>query len=479
MNTNDAEPIHVRHLVGGQWVDTPDHDESVDPYRGGVVARVARGTPDIVERAMAAAAAAGPTIAAMPGCQRAEILNHVARLIVERSEAIGRLMARETGKAITDATGEVRRSQDTITLSAQEAIRIEGSQVPLEGSEMGSGKLAFLVRFPVGVVAAITPFNAPFNLACHKIGPAIGAGNAIVLKAPPQAAAVVHLLAEMFVDAGVPDGVVNVVHGGADTGEAIVRDPRVNFVTFTGSSRAGAAVKAASGLRRVALELGGNGQTIVHEDADIDVAAPLCARNSMRLAGQSCISVQSVLVHRSRFAEFSERVAAEVATLTFGDPLDAETDVGTLIDEAAAQRVEGWVDEAVRNGAKLLVAGRRAGAQLTPSVLTDVTPGMKVFCDEIFGPVVTILAYDELDEAIALVNSSPYGLQCGVYTNSNTVTMRAIREIRYGGVIINGTSTWRTDQLAYGGIKDSGSGREGPRYAMQEMTDERLILFNM
>ena len=262
MNTNDAEPIHVRHLIGGQWVDTPDHDESVDPYRGEVVARVARGTPDIVERAMAAASAAGPTIAAMPGCQRAEILNRVARLIVERSEAVGRLMARETGKAIKDATDEVRRSQDTITLSAQEAIRIEGAQVPLEGSEMGSGKLAFLVRFPVGVVAAITPFNAPFNLTCHKIGPAIGAGNAIVLKAPPQAAAVVHLLAEMFVDAGVPDGVVNVVHGGADTGEAIVRDPRVNFVTFTGSSRVGAAVKVASGLRRGALELGGNGQTI-------------------------------------------------------------------------------------------------------------------------------------------------------------------------------------------------------------------------
>jgi acyl-CoA reductase-like NAD-dependent aldehyde dehydrogenase len=479
ISANHHDPVNVRHLINGQWVDTPDHDATIDPYRGDVVSRVAQGGPEIAERAIASAAAAAPMIAGMPGYERAEILQRVGDLIAQRSEEIGRLMARETGKALKDAIGEVQRSQDTMALSAQEAIRIEGAQVPLDGSRMGAGKLAFLIRFPVGVVGAITPFNAPFNLACHKLGPAIGAGNAIVLKAPPQAAGVVHALAGLFVEAGVPEGVVNVVHGGADMGRTIVCNPSVDFVTFTGSSRVGAEIKAASGLRRVALELGGNGWTIIHEDADIDDATPMCARNAMRLAGQSCISVQSVLVHRSLYSGFVERVVAEAEALEVGDPVDPQTDVGTLIDETAAKRVAGWIDEAVGDGAKLLTGGKRTGAQLTPAVLTDVSADMKMVSEEVFGPAVSILAYDELDEAIAQVNGGPYGLQCGIFTRSNAVTMRAIREIRCGGVIINGTSTWRTDQLAYGGIKASGMGREGPRYAMRDMTDERLVVFNM
>jgi acyl-CoA reductase-like NAD-dependent aldehyde dehydrogenase len=387
-------------------------------------------------------------------------------------------MARETGKALKDAIGEVRRSKDTLTLSAEEAIRIEGEHIPLEASEMGAGKLAVMLRHPVGVVGAITPFNAPFNLAAHKIAPALAAGNSIVLKAPPQSPLVVHRLVRLFHDAGVPAGFVNLVYGGAKEGEALVRDPRVDFITFTGSSRVGEAINRHAGLRRVALELGGNGPTIVHEDADLAVAAPTCARNAVRLAGQSCISVQNVYVHRSKFQAMVDGMAAAMRALVVGDPLDPATDVGTLIDEPSAQRVEAWVAEARAGGAKVVVGGERRGAQFPPTLLTGVDRSMKVVCDEVFGPVANVIPYDRIEEAIEAVNASPYGLQCGLYTRSNELTFRLIREIRTGGLIVNGTSTWRTDQLAYGGVKASGFGREGPRYAIRDMTEQRVVVFN-
>lgn len=260
--------------------------------------------------------------------------------------------------------------------------------------------------------------------------------------------------------------------------QALVRDPRVDFVTFTGSSKVGAEIKAASGLRRVALELGGNGPSIVCEDASIEEAAPLCARNAMRLAGQSCISVQSVYVHRSLYQAFAARVVEEVKKLKTGDPLDLATDVGTLIDEPTAMRVEAWIKEAASGGAQVLTGGTRRGAQVDPTVLADVDPSMKVVCDEVFGPVVSILPYDDFDAVCGGISASRFGLQCGVFTKSMPTAMKAIRAIRTGGVIINGTSTWRTDQLPYGGVKDSGIGREGPRYAIRDMTEERLVVFN-
>jgi acyl-CoA reductase-like NAD-dependent aldehyde dehydrogenase len=387
-------------------------------------------------------------------------------------------MTRETGKAVKDAKAEIIRSQDTLSLSAEEAVRIEGEHVPLDASAMGAGKICFMLRFPVGVVAGITPFNAPFNLACHKIAPAIAAGNTLVLKAPPQSPGVIHALAQIFVDAGTPAGVLNVLYG-ETVGPALVRDPRVDFITFTGSSRVGAEIKAASGLRRVALELGGNGVTIVHEDAAIDQAAPVCARNAMRLAGQSCISVQTVYAHRSVYSRFVDLVVAEVKKLKLGDPMDMATDVGTLIDERAAQRVEAWIAEAAQGGAKVLTGGNRRGAQIEPTVIADANPTLKVVCDEVFGPVVSLLPYDDIDEVFRSISASRFGLQTGVFTKSMEIAIRAVRNIRTGGVILNGSSTWRTDQLAYGGVKDSGIGREGPRYSIRDMTEERLVLFNL
>jgi acyl-CoA reductase-like NAD-dependent aldehyde dehydrogenase len=473
-----AAPAIVPMLIDGTWREGRTRSEVIDPYRGELVARAPESTRDDLSDALDAAVAAKAKAAAVPGFERAKLLRRVGELLLERADDIALTMARETGKAIKDARAEVVRSQDTISLAAEEAIRIEGSHVPLDGSAMGAGKLALLLRFPVGVVAGITPFNAPFNLACHKVAPALAAGNVIVLKPPPQAPLTVHKMVELFVDAGTPVGFLGVVYG-QEVGPALVRDPRVDFITFTGSSKVGAEIRAASGMRRVALELGGNGPTILCDDALIDDCAPLCARNAMRLAGQSCISVQTIYAHQSLYEPFVARLVEEVQKLRLGDPLDEATDVGTLIDEAAAVRVERWLREAEAAGARVLTGGRRHGAAVEPTVVVDVQPSMKVVCEEVFGPVVMVQPFHDLEAVIGGINASRFGLHCGVFTRSLATALHCARTLRTGGVIINGTSTWRTDQLPYGGIKDSGQGREGPRYSIRDMTDERLVVFNL
>ena len=476
-SATENNPANIPMLIGGQWRAAAETYAVRDPYRNTIVAYAPQSTLTDLDDALNAAVGAKAKAAATPAYERAALLRRAAVLLVERADRIADIMARETGKAIKDARAEIIRSQDTLALSAEEAVRIEGEHIPLDASAMGAGKICFMLRFPVGVVAGITPFNAPVNLACHKIAPSIAAGNTLVLKAPPQSPGVIHALAEIFVDAGTPAGVLNVLYG--DTvGPALVRDSRVDFISFTGSPRAGAQIRAASGLRRVALELGGNGVTIVHHDANIAEAAPVCARNSMRLAGQSCISVQTVYVHRSLYDKFVEAVVAEVGKLRLGDPLDPATDVGTLIDEGAARRVECWINEAAASGASVLTGGKRHGAQIEPTVIGGVRPEMKVVCDEVFGPVISIAPYDDIDAVFRTVSESRFGLQTGIFTASIELAIWAVRHLRTGGVIINGSSTWRTDQLAYGGVKDSGIGREGPRYSIRDMTEERMVLFN-
>jgi acyl-CoA reductase-like NAD-dependent aldehyde dehydrogenase len=468
----------LTHYIGGEAVAGSGHFERHDPYRGELVCTAPSATATEVAAAVRAARSAAPRVAEMPAYQRAAILRRAADLVVERSDEIGEIMSRERGKALVDAKGEVKRSTETLSLSSEEAIRIEGAHVPLDGSAMGHGKMAFLMRFPIGVVGAITPFNAPFNLACHKLGPAFAAGNAVIIKPPQQTPLVVHKLVELLYDAGVPRDFIQLVHGGVATGQALVADPGVDMFTFTGSSRAGTNIRSRAGLRPVTLELGGTGPTIVCDDADLDAIAPILARNSSRIGGQSCISVQNIYVPRSLAEALGEKVAAELRKLKLGDPLAHDTDVGTLVDEAAALRVESWVNEAVGAGARLLAGGHRHGAAYEPTLLTDVKPDMKVVCEEVFGPVASIIAYDSLDEPVNEITNSRYGLQCGVYTDSTSLALSLVRRLRTGGIIINGTSTWRTDQLAYGGVKDSGLGREGPRYAVRDMTEERLVLFN-
>lgn len=475
-NENKDAPM----LIAGAWRTAKTRVPVIDPYRGETVGAYAQATMGDLEDAVTAARKGSDAMAAMPGHERQKRLQQVAsRLLAEKAD-IARLLSRESGKAVRDSEGEIDRAIDTFSLSAGEAIRIEGRHVPLDGSPMGAGRYAFLLRFPVGVVAAITPFNAPVNLTAHKIAPALAAGNALVLKPPPQTPLAIQRMIEIVQEADFPEGALNVIHGEAEIGKALVSHSGVDFITFTGSTRAGAAIKADSGLKRMALELGGNGVTIVHRDApDIVAAAAACARNSMRLAGQSCISVQTVLVERSRYDEFVPLLLDKVKEMKLGDPLDRTTDVGTLIDEAAARRVESWVSDARKDGARVLAGGSRQGAAYEPTVLVDVKPQMEVVCNEVFGPVVSVLAYDELSEAVDFTNRSRFGLQCGIFTASNQTTFDLVRRLKTGGVIVNGTSTWRTDQLAYGGVRDSGMGREGPRYAIEDMTEQRLVVFNL
>lgn len=473
---SDSTIPRITMRIGGEWRQgSGPGTQSTDPWRGDVLAHAPEASEADVDDAVDAAIAGSKVCAEMPAYKRAELLLAIAASLKAEAEPLAQLMARESGKALADCRTETSRAPGVFELAAAEAVRIEGEHVPLDASEMGSGKMCFMLRYPVGVVAAITPFNAPVNLACHKIAPAIAAGNAVVLKAPPQTPLVVHRMVEAIVRAGVPDGMLNVLYG-AEAGPALVRHPGVDFISFTGSTRAGAAIKAASGLRRVALELGGTGATIVHDDADVALAVSLCARNAMRLAGQSCISVQNVYVARPLYDQFVDLLLDGVATLKVGDPLEPDTVVGTLIDEAAAIRVESWVRQASAAGARCLHGGTRQGAQLVPTVLVDVPADARVICDEVFGPVVSIVPFDDVDSVIARLNASPYGLQTGVFTRSLDRARDAVRSIRSGGVILNATSTWRTDQMPYGGLRNSGIGREGPRYAIREMTEERLFV---
>ncbi|MEY4710847.1 MAG: hypothetical protein RIS88_297, partial [Pseudomonadota bacterium] len=350
--------------------------------------------------------------------------------------------------------------------------------VPMETSAIGAGKLGFTLREPVGIVAAITPFNAPVNLCAHKIGPALGVGNPVVLKPAPQASATVHRYVKALQDAGIPRVWLNVVHG-YGAGAVMVEDSRVRFISFTGSTAVGRLVSRAAGLRRIALELGGNGNTIVCEDAQIDTAATLCARNAMRLAGQSCISVQNIWVHESRMEALIARMVQEIGTLRVGDPLDPQTEVGPVISRESAERIEALVSSASAAGARVVCGHPRAGALVYPTLLRDTPLDAQAVAHEVFGPVANVVPFRSTDEVVDFINTGPFGLQAGVFTESVRTGLGLARQLEMGAVIINGTSTWRSDQAPYGGIKDSGIGREGPKYAMREMTHEKMVVFNI
>ena len=469
--------VNVAHCIGGKWSSEGERFDVVSPGEGCCVTRAPQASEQQVAKAVSAATAAKAAMAAMPGYERAALLRRFQAALSARADDVAVSLTRETGKVIRETREELRRALDVLGLCAEEAIRIEGSHVPLDGSANGAGKIAMMLRFPVGVVAGIVPFNAAANLTCHKVGPALAAGNPVVIKSPPEAPNALALIFEALCEAQPPEGAVSLLHGKTQTGEALVNHPGVDFITFTGSTRAGAAVKKAAGMRRVLLELGGLGPNIVHADADVDRAAKLTAQHGTRLAGQSCISVQNLFVHRSIVERFLDMHVATVKAMSFGDPMNPETQVGPLINERAAVRVESWLREAAAGGARLLCGGKRHGALVEPTVVTDAKPEMKIVCEEIFGPVIVVRPYDDIAEPIAWINSSDFGLNCGVFTSAIDVALRAVRQIECGGVILNGSSTFRPDQVPYGGIKNSGIGREGPRYAIREMTNERLIVF--
>lgn len=450
------------------------------PYDGAVIGEIPSHSADDVTRAVArarAALASGP----LPIWKRADVLDKAAERLAARRDEFASIIAREAAKPIKTARVEAERAVGTLRFSAAEARTLAGDMVPLDAIPAGEGKLGFTMRVPIGVVAAIAPFNFPLNLVAHKVGPAIAAGCPVVLKPASQTPFSSLAFARMLIDeCGLPADYLQVVTGsGATVGNALVDHPDVALVTFTGSPEVGWSIRARAPRKRVGLELGNNAPVILEPDADWRSAAAKIKVAGFSHAGQSCISTQRVLVHRSIEADFTSELVTQVESLVVGDPLDESTDVSALISRAETERVESWIAEAEAQGARVVAGGRRSDdGVLLPTVIASATPSMKVCAREVFGPVVTITAYDSLDEAIALANDTAYGLQAAIFTADLRTALRAVRELDFGGVVVNEVPTFRADQQPYGGLRDSGNTREGPAYAIEEMTEIKMVIIS-
>src|SRR6188472_1767842 len=441
--------------VDGEWYETGETKDVTSPYDGSVVGRVAFGGGADATRAIDAAERAMQS--PLPAHKRASVLDGVAALLAERRDEFARTIAREAGKPIATASIEVDRAVQTITFSALEARRLTGETVPMDAHPAGEGKAGLILRVPIGIIGAISPFNFPLNLVCHKVGPAFAAGCAVVLQ---------------------PAGWLNVIVGrSGEIGDVLTEDERVKMITFTGSSQVGWGIRQRAHKKKVSLELGNSTPLIVLADADLDKAATAIAANGYAFAGQSCISIQRVYVEDAAHDALIEKLVPKVQALKVGDPLDPETQVGPVIDGENRDRIKAWVDDAVAGGAKLLSGGELGDdGVLRPTLLDDVSLDMEVACHEVFGPVVAVARVSGLEQAIALANGTDYGLQAGVFTQDITKAMRAARELEFGGVTRNEAPTYRADQMPYGGVKESGNTREGPKFAVQEMTEPRMIV---
>jgi acyl-CoA reductase-like NAD-dependent aldehyde dehydrogenase len=465
-------------LIAGEWVETGEWQEVRSPYSGEVVGRVAKAGAHETRRAVDAAAAAMEE--PLPAHKRAEILVRVAGALGRRHDEVARLISDEAGKPMKAARVEASRAMSTYTFSAVEARKLAGAMIPMDASQAGEGKLAFTLRRPLGVVGAISPFNFPLNLVAHKIAPSLAAGCPVVLKPAAQTPLTALLLAELEDEAGLPSGWLNVVVGpSSEIGDVLVEDDRVKVLTFTGSSGVGWKLAERSPRKRVNLELGNSTPLIVEADADLDAAVAATAQHGFSFAGQSCISIQRVYVQDGVYDEFVSALLPKVEALTLGDPADEETDVGPVIDEDARDRILEWVDEARSGGAEILTGGELDVDLIRPTVIANADAELKVSCQEVFGPVVTVNRYASLDEAIDLANGTEFGLQAGIFTGSIRTAMQAARELEFGGVTVNEAPTFRADQMPYGGVKESGNTKEGPAYAVRELTDERVVVIDL
>ena len=465
-------------LIGGEWIETGDWIDVASPYSGETVGRVAKAGADETRRAIDAAEEAMRE--PLPAHKRAEILVRVAGFLGRRHDEVARTISDEAGKPMKAARVEARRAMSTYTFAAVEARKLAGEMVPMDASQAGEGKLAFTLRRPIGVVGAISPFNFPLNLVAHKLAPALAAGCAVVLKPASQTPLSALLLAELETEAGLPPGWLNVLVGPAsEIGDVLIEDERVKALTFTGSGAVGWKLAERAPKKRVKLELGNATPVIIADDADIDTAAQAMAANAFSFAGQSCISVQRIYVEAPAYDRFLEGFLPRVEELRLGDPGDEETDVGPVIDEDARERILEWIDEARAGGARVLTGGELDGELIRPTVIADAGPELKVSCDEVFGPVCTVNSVGSLDEAIELANDTRYGLQAGIFTTKLETALRAAQELEFGGVIVNEAPTFRADQMPYGGVKDSGNTREGPAYAVRELTEERLVVIDL
>jgi acyl-CoA reductase-like NAD-dependent aldehyde dehydrogenase len=466
-------------LIDGHWIEEGASSEIKSPYDGNKVGVVALAGPRQIEQAIVAAVRAFQLTRKMPVFERQRILRSISAKIAERREQFARTMALEAGKPIKTARAEVDRAVFTFSVAAEEAARIGGEYLPLDLQEFTAGRWGIVRHYPVGPIAAITPFNFPLNLVAHKVAPAIACGCTIVLKPAPQTPLTALMLAEVVQESGWPAGALNVIPTTNEDAALIVADDRLKMLSFTGSSAVGWKLKANSGKKKVTLELGGNAAAIIHSDADLDFAAERCAVAGFSYSGQSCISVQRILVHKPVFDGFLQKFVERTKKLKTGDPLDESTDIGPLIRQSDAERATKWVQEAIAAGARMLLGGERKGSVVDPTILTSTRAEMKVNCEEVFAPVKTVEPYEDFSDALARVNGSPYGLQAGLFTNDARLIFRAYDELEVGGLIVGDVPTFRIDHMPYGGVKDSGLGREGLRYAIEEMTEPRLLAMNL
>ena len=475
-----ATPVRTQGFyLSGKWLEEGTPVEIRSPYDGTPLATVYQGTADHAERAIQSAVRAFGSTRRLPAFERQRVLRSIAQHITSRKEDFARTLAQESGKPLKQARTEVERGIFTFIVAAEETTRIPGEYLSLDWQQFTSGRWGIVRRFPIGPIAGITPFNFPLNLVAHKVAPAIAAGCPIILKPAPQTPLTAFLLAEAVEQAGLPDGAFNVLPLSNEDAGLLVTDDRIKLISFTGSAPVGWDIKRRAGKKKVVLELGGNAGVIVHGDTDLAWAAERCVTGGFSYAGQTCISVQRILVERPAFTKFRDLLIAGVSKLKVGDPMDDTTDLGPLIRESDAIRATQWVQEAVQDGATLLCGGKRRGSVMEPTVLTGTRPDMKVNCQEIFGPVVTLEGYDDFAQALRLINESPYGLQAGVFTRDAARIFQAFEELEVGGVIAGDVPSFRIDHMPYGGVKDSGLGREGLRYAIEDMTEPRLLVMNM
>ena len=468
-----------RNLIGGEWRGSDDVLEVRFPYDGSLVDSVSMASAADMDDAMAAAAEGFEFTRKLPSHRRSEILTNMVALLRERFDEVVDAMILEGGKNRKTAIGETARALETLKVSAEEARRIGGEVFSIDWTAAGENRQGFTRRQPVGTVLGITPFNYPINLACHKIGPAIAAGNPIILKPAEKTPLSSVILAEIVLESGYPPEAFSMINAWGPDSELMANDPRVAMISFTGSGAVGWMLKSKAGQKKVTLELGGNAGVIVHKDADLADAAGQAAAGAFANAGQNCISVQRLLIQRDVFEDFTDIFVEQVGALKVGDPRDADVDIGPMISLRDAERAEAWVHEARKAGASALVGGKRDGAMFPPTVMTETAPDMRVNCEEVFAPVVTLSAYESWEDAVAVINDSPYGLQAGVFTSDITRVMDAWDRIEVGGLHINSVSTFRVDHMPYGGVKASGYGREGIKYAIEDMTELRLMTLNL
>lgn len=470
----------MKNFIAGEWVDKAKKIEVKNPFDNAVIDTVPRADAGDLEKALEFAERGAKVMAKLASYERWRILRKAADLMSARNDELGRLISQEEGKIVGEGRGEASRAVETMMGSAEEAKRIHGETVPLDADPTGGKKLGFTLRVPCGVVAAIAPFNFPLNLVCHKVGPALAAGNSVIVKPASDTPLSAVRLTEILLEAGLPpEGIQCITGPGGEIGNALVADRRVRKVTFTGSREIGEAICRAAGIKKVTMELGSNSPVIIMPDADVEKVAAVISLTGYGNAGQTCISTQRVLAAEEVYGDFLAALKPKVEGLKTGNQLDESSRVGPMVKESEAARVEQWIHEAVGGGARLVAGGGRRGAIYMPAVIADVHPDMRISRDELFGPAVAVTPFDTIDEAIALANDSVYGLAAGIFTENIEWAMRFAREAEAGNLHVNWGSQWRVDLMPYGGLKDSGFGKEGPRYAVEEMTELKMVVFHL